>query len=102
MKHGSARLGILLAAGLLGSTSSLCAQSKDPHLLGRGGDSRSAGILVVVNGVRTGGVNELRQIEAAAVQSIHYIKGPEAVGIYGYQQAGVIEVTLTMGPRKPD
>lgn len=59
-----------------------------------GGDSRSQGIAVIVDGVRRGGgVAELRQIKASAVERISYLKAHEASGRYGADQSGVIEVT---------
>jgi len=64
-------------------------------------DIKSEGILVVVNGSRRGNIFELRQIDTGTVESIRYIKGPDAMAVYGYEQAGVIEIVLTMGRPGP-
>lgn len=67
-----------------------------------GGSSRSEGILVVVDGVRRGGVIELKQVSAAEVESIRFLKSYEASGVYGNDQTGVIEVrTLHGGTKSP-
>jgi hypothetical protein len=66
-----------------------------------GGSSRSEGILVVIDGVRRGGVIELRQIAADAVESIKFLKSYEAAGVYGNDQTGVIEVRTLHAGAKP-
>jgi len=57
-----------------------------------GGTKASDGILVVLNGARRGGVDELKAIPVEQVESIHFIKSEEALGVYGPDQSGVIEV----------
>jgi len=62
-----------------------------------GGSVQSAGILVVINGVRRGGVTELRAIRVQEIESIRFLKHDEASGIYG-DQSGVIEVKTGSAP----
>jgi hypothetical protein len=65
-----------------------------------GGSSLSDGILVVVDGVRRGGVEELKGIAAADVESIRFIKSEEARDHYG-PQSGVIEVRISLRGKSP-
>jgi len=66
-----------------------------------GGSSRSDGILVVIDGIQRGGVIELKQVQAADVESIKFIKSHDASLLYGNEQTGVIEVRTLHGGTKP-
>jgi hypothetical protein len=66
-----------------------------------GGSSRSEGILVVIDGVRRGGVIELKQVSAADVETIKFLKSYDAAGVYGNDQTGVIEVRTMHSGGKP-
>lgn len=55
-------------------------------------------VVVYVNGVRRGGVAELRRIRAAQVERIHYVRPTDAQTRYGNNHgSGAIEVTLRGG-----
>jgi hypothetical protein len=66
-----------------------------------GGSSRSDGILVVIDGVQRGGVIELKQVSAAEVESIKFLKSHEASALYGNEQTGVIDVRTQHSAPKP-
>ena len=57
-----------------------------------GGSIRSEGILVVIDGVRSGDVENLRTIPTDRILEIRHLSASEAYGVYGTDQAGVIIV----------
>lgn len=81
------------SAGAAGAVSTMPSTTPDEQTRG---DVQSEGILVVVNGSKRGNIYELKQIETRTIESIRYIKGPDAMSVYGYEQAGVIEIVLTI------
>ena len=76
------------------------AQPAGSHDDPSGGSSQSDGILVVLDGVRVGGVAELKAIPADQVESIRFIKADEARDQYG-NQTGVIEVKTSLRSKPP-
>lgn len=59
------------------------------------GANRVDPVVVYVNGIRRGGVNELRRIRVAEVETIHYVRPTDAQTRYGNNHgSGAIEVTL--------
>lgn len=59
------------------------------------GANRVDPVVVYVNGIRRGGVDELRRIRIAEVASIHYVRPTDAQTRYGNNHgSGAIEVTL--------
>jgi hypothetical protein len=60
--------------------------------------SRADPVVVYINGIRRGGVAELRRIRAALVERIHYVRPTDAQTRYGNNHgSGAIEVTLKGG-----
>lgn len=56
----------------------------------------TSGVVVYLNGVKAGGVEVLRRVEAAAVTEIRFIGGRDATTRYGTGHgAGVIEVSTS-------
>jgi hypothetical protein len=61
---------------------------------GMGGITDNAGIAVYVDGVKMGGTDELRTIEADRIQEMRYLSASDATTKYGTgHTAGAIEVT---------
>ncbi len=62
------------------------------------GANRVDPVVVYVNGLRRGGVDELRRIRVESVQEIHYIRPSDATTRFGMNHgSGAIEVTLVGG-----
>ncbi|MEJ2185647.1 MAG: hypothetical protein P8Z36_06870 [Gemmatimonadota bacterium] len=62
------------------------------------GTNRADPVVVYINGIRRGGVAELRRIRAAQVERIHYVRPTDAQTRYGNNHgSGAIEVTLKGG-----
>lgn len=60
--------------------------------------NRADPVVVYINGIQRGGVDELRRIRAAVVERIHYVRPTDAQTRYGNNHgSGAIEVTLKGG-----
>jgi hypothetical protein len=65
-----------------------------------GGSIRTQGILVIIDDVRSGGVENLRTVPTDRILEIRHMSASEAYGVYGTDQAGVI-IVKTGDPAKP-